>query len=153
MHISDSIATFIKELLTEENNSIDIRRNELAAHFSCAPSQINYVLATRFTPKQGYIVQSQRGGGGYIRIVQVQMDNTQNWLSWFLEELGTSVSFLTAKQLVANMAQREMITPKEASLMLTAVSPKTLALPMADEKKDILRAQILKSMVLEAVTL
>ena len=71
MRLSDTIEHFIKELMTQEEPEVELRRNELAEYFSCAPSQINYVLATRFTPDNGYIIESRRGGGGYIRIVRI----------------------------------------------------------------------------------
>ena len=69
--LSDSIERFIKELM-EEGSQIEVRRNELAQHFGCAPSQINYVLATRFSVDHGYIIESRRGGGGYVRIVRMR---------------------------------------------------------------------------------
>ena len=71
--LSDAIEQFIKELMDQEAQ-IELRRNELAHHFGCAPSQINYVLATRFTPDHGYIIESRRGGGGYIRIFRMAQD-------------------------------------------------------------------------------
>ena len=72
MRISDVIENFIKEMLTEDNSAI-IQRNDLAEHFNCVPSQINYVISTRFTPMQGYYVESQRGGGGYIKINRISI--------------------------------------------------------------------------------
>ena len=70
MRLSDSIEQFIKDLLNEEATEVELKRNELAEYFGCAPSQINYVLATRFSPDHGYLTESRRGGGGYIRIVR-----------------------------------------------------------------------------------
>ena len=71
MRLSDTIEQFIKDMMQREQQAeIDLKRNELAEYFHCAPSQINYVLATRFTPDHGYVITSQRGGGGYIRIVR-----------------------------------------------------------------------------------
>ena len=69
--LSDSIEQFIKNLM-EEDRQIDLKRNELAQHFGCAPSQINYVLATRFSIDHGYVIESRRGGGGYVRIIRIQ---------------------------------------------------------------------------------
>ena len=71
MRLSDTIESFIKEMMRQEEQGVELKRNELAEYFGCAPSQINYVLSTRFTPDAGYMVESRRGGGGYIRIVQV----------------------------------------------------------------------------------
>ena len=76
MRLSDAIEQFIKELLSEESTEVELKRNELAEYFGCAPSQINYVLATRFSPDHGYVTESRRGGGGYRRAVS-QRDNTR----------------------------------------------------------------------------
>ena len=77
MRLSDSIESFIKTLITQEEPEVELKRNELAEYFGCAPSQINYVLATRFSPDHGYIIESRRGGGGYIRIVRVVQSGSQ----------------------------------------------------------------------------
>ena len=78
--LSDSIEDFIKALMADETPEIELRRNELAEHFQCAPSQINYVLATRFTPDHGYVIESRRGGGGYIRIVRMASSGREELL-------------------------------------------------------------------------
>ena len=78
--LSDTIESFIKTLMEDESTAIALRRNELAEHFQCAPSQINYVLATRFTPDHGYIIESRRGGGGYIRIVRLKSSSREELL-------------------------------------------------------------------------
>ena len=77
MRLSDSIESFIKTLLSDESSEVELKRNELAEYFGCAPSQINYVLATRFSPDHGYVTESRRGGGGYIRIVRVVQSGSQ----------------------------------------------------------------------------
>lgn len=81
--LSDSIEQFIKDLM-EEDRQIDLKRNELAQHFGCAPSQINYVLATRFSIDHGYVIESRRGGGGYVRIIRIQRANDESSLSVLL---------------------------------------------------------------------
>ncbi|MEL7601687.1 MAG: CtsR family transcriptional regulator, partial [Bacillota bacterium] len=75
--LSDSIELFIKELL-DQSDEVSLQRNELAQHFNCAPSQINYVLATRFTPDKGYIIESRRGGGGYIRVLRLSVETSEH---------------------------------------------------------------------------
>ena len=85
--LSDSIERFIKELM-DEGTQIEVRRNELAQHFGCAPSQINYVLATRFSVDHGYIIESRRGGGGYVRIVRMR-ERVQEYLRTEREKEGT----------------------------------------------------------------
>ena len=85
--LSDTIEQFIKALM-EQDKQIEVRRNELAQHFGCAPSQINYVLATRFSVNHGYIIESRRGGGGYIRIVRLQPKNGRNLLDTLIHQVG-----------------------------------------------------------------
>ena len=85
MRLSDAIEKFIKAMLTQDEQEIELKRNELAQYFNCAPSQINYVLATRFTPDHGYIIESRRGGGGYIRIFRMEHDTSQQ-LIYLLHE-------------------------------------------------------------------
>ena len=85
--LSDSIEDFIKALMEDEQDqqqAIELRRNELAEHFQCAPSQINYVLATRFTPDHGYVIESRRGGGGYIRIMRLASTSREELLQSLL---------------------------------------------------------------------
>ena len=148
--LSDSIESFIKSLLDSENMEIELRRNELAQHFQCAPSQINYVLATRFTPDHGYVIESRRGGGGFIRIVRMASTNREELLQAHYQRIGTSISTAEAARIIDNLKTEEIITPDEASLMLAAVSQQSLSLPLPEELKDALRAKILKSMLMEA---
>ena len=87
MRLSDAIEQFIKTMLTQEAPEVELKRNELAEYFNCAPSQINYVLATRFTPDHGYIIESRRGGGGYIRIFRMAQDTSEHLL-YLLHQRG-----------------------------------------------------------------
>ena len=89
--LSDAIEKFIKDLM-EEGAQVEVKRNELAQHFGCAPSQINYVLATRFTPDHGYVIESRRGGGGYIRIVRLAATSREELLQSLYQRIGTSIS-------------------------------------------------------------
>ena len=84
MRLSDAIEQFIKTMLTQEAPEVELKRNELAEYFNCAPSQINYVLATRFTPDHGYIIESRRGGGGYIRIFRMAQDPASTCCTCFI---------------------------------------------------------------------
>lgn len=149
MRLSDAIEQFIKTMLTQTQQEVELKRNELAEYFNCAPSQINYVLATRFTPDHGYIIESRRGGGGYIRIFRMEQDTSEQLLYLMHERVGESIDFLSASHLIQQMRERELVTPDEASLMLSAVSPQALSLPLTVELKDAFRAKILKSMLLE----
>ncbi len=149
MRLSDAIEQFIKTMLTQEETEIELKRNELAEYFNCAPSQINYVLATRFTPDHGYIIESKRGGGGYIRIFRMEQDTREQLLYLLHERVGTSISALSASHLIKQLNEREIVNCNEAALMLSAVSPQALSLPITSEMKDALRAKIFKSMLLE----
>ena len=91
MRLSDSIETFIKTLLAEDEPEVELKRNELAEYFGCAPSQINYVLATRFSPDHGYLIESRRGGGGYIRIVRIVQSGAQQLMYLINERIGDAI--------------------------------------------------------------
>ena len=144
--LSDSIEQFIKELMQQDAH-IELRRNELAQHFGCAPSQINYVLATRFSVDHGYIIESRRGGGGYVRIVRMQTRGEPNFLETLLNRVGNSVDEETACALISNLFERKMITRSEAGLMRAAVSRNALALPIS--AKDVLRAAVFRNMLVQ----
>ncbi len=145
--LSDSIERFIKELMREDAH-IDLRRNELAQHFGCAPSQINYVLATRFSVDHGYIIESRRGGGGYVRIVRMQTHGEQNFLDVLLGRVGNSVDEETANAIISNLFERKLVTSREAALMRAAVSRNALALPIS--AKDVLRAAVFRNLLIQA---
>ena len=132
--LSDTIEAFIKELMEGEENKndraeVELRRSELAAHFGCAPSQINYVLATRFTPDHGYVTESRRGGGGYIRIVRVATGERQELLRSILSRIGTSLSLQDASHIIEHLRIKEIVTADEAALMFAAIAPPALPLP------------------------
>lgn len=150
MRLSDSIEQFIKTMLTQEEQEVELKRNELAEYFGCAPSQINYVLATRFTPDHGYIIESRRGGGGYIRIFRMQQDTGKQLVYLLNERIGDSISALSANHLIQQLQEREIVTANEAALMMAAISAQSLSLPLPEALKDALRAKILKSMLMEA---
>lgn len=145
--LSDTIERFIKELM-EDGAQVELRRNELAQHFGCAPSQINYVLATRFSVDHGYIIESRRGGGGYIRIVRMRERNSENLLSALLERIGNSIDEESAVAIIAHIMERKIVTPNEARIMRAAVGRNSLALPVS--AKDVLRASVLSNMIVQA---
>ena len=144
--LSDSIEQFIKELMREDAH-IDLRRNELAQHFGCAPSQINYVLATRFSVDHGYIIESRRGGGGYVRIVRMQPMGETNFLDVLLNRVGNSIDEETANAIISNLRERKLVTGNEAALLRAGVSRNALALPIS--AKDVLRAAVFRNMLIQ----
>jgi transcriptional regulator CtsR len=142
--LSDNIERFIKELM-EEDAQIDLRRNELAQHFGCAPSQINYVLATRFSVDHGYIIESRRGGGGYVRIVRMKARSDQSLLNLLLERVGNSITEEASLAIIEQLFERRLVTRNEAMLMRAAVERNALMLPIS--AKDVLRAAVLRNML------
>ena len=149
LRLSDTIEQFIKELMSEEQqDGVDLKRNELAEYFHCAPSQINYVLSTRFTPDHGYVTSSQRGGGGYIRIVRIVRSENEQMRYLLRERIGESITESEAQILCRQLAECGMISEDNAQLMRAATSAGALSAPMPAEMKDALRARILRSMVL-----
>lgn len=142
--LSDTIERFIKDLM-EEETQIELKRNELAQHFGCAPSQINYVLATRFSVDHGYIIESRRGGGGYVRIVRMTHSDGGNLLENLLNRVGTSIDEESANAIIAYLFDRKLVTRHEALLMRAAVARNALALPVS--AKDVLRAAVLRNML------
>ena len=142
--MSDIIEEFIKELFDEED-SIEIQRNELAEQFNCVPSQINYVIATRFKPSQGYYVESRRGGGGHITIKKV--NNTKSdYIMHIINNIGNEITSNEVDILISDFLTYDIINAKEAKLLKVATSDNVLQLDK--ETKDKVRARILKNMLL-----
>ena len=113
MRLSDLITKEIIRMLNEsEVNTAEIQRNEFANLFGCAPSQINYVLSSRFTPEHGYIIESRRGGGGYIRIKRVMMKNTTA-LMHIINSIGAQIDALTTRIVIENCLQADIIDKKK----------------------------------------
>lgn len=150
MRISDSIESFIKEMLGEDSPEIELKRNELAEYFGCAPSQINYVLATRFSPDRGYLTESRRGGGGYIRIVRVVQNDQQQLMNLIRDRIGDSLSEEEAGRILSALVDRGALSAQEAELMAAAVCSRAMAVPVSAEIKAAMRARILKSMLITA---
>ena len=148
MRLSDSIEQFIKELLNQESTEVELKRNELAEYFGCAPSQINYVLATRFSPDHGYLTESRRGGGGYIRIVRVVQSGSQRLMYLVNNRIGDSLSEEECLRLISQLKEQMIVTADEAALMASAVSTRALSVPVPDVLKDAMRAKMMKSMLM-----
>ena len=145
--LTDSIEAFIKSLLEEGQEQVDVQRNELAQYFRCAPSQITYVLSTRFTPEHGYVIESRRGGGGYIRIVRLREEPGSNLLYLINQRIGSSISRHDCDAIISQLCESHVVTENEAGLMRAAVSSDAINLPVAF--KDSLRASTLRAMLLQ----
>ncbi|MFZ5974077.1 MAG: CtsR family transcriptional regulator [Bacillota bacterium] len=143
--LCNSIEQFIKSLMTEDDNELELQRNELAQHFKCAPSHINYVLSTRFTLERGYAVQSRRGGGGFIRIVRIDIDENDYLYSLLTERIGETMDEKEANEIIGALLSCKVITSREAALMKAGVSDKAIIAPVS--VRDAVRAMCLKSQV------
>lgn len=149
MKISEAIAREILSILEEQHGTAEIKRNDFASKLGCVPSQINYVLSSRFTPQQGFVVESRRGGGGYIKITRV-CNNKESQIMHIIDSLGDSIDYYTARSILINLCYQELIGKKEASIMLSAISDTALkAIPTS--LRDTVRADIFKNSLLMAV--
>lgn len=146
MRMSDLVAKYILEMLEEQNGSAEIRRNELAGNLGCVPSQINYVITSRFTPEQGFIVESRRGGGGFIRISRVNTDKSTAVMH-IINSIGNTLDKATAEAMLNNMIQRNFMNLQVGKLIATALSDRTLN-KVEQEKRDAVRADLFKNMLL-----
>lgn len=146
MRMSDLVAQYITQMLDEQNGSAEIQRNELAGNLGCVPSQINYVITSRFTPELGYFVESRRGGGGYIRISRVKMDSGTA-IMHIINSIGSSLDKATAEAMINNMLQRDMLQLQSAKIIAAALSDRTLS-QIEQDKRDTVRADLFKNMLL-----
>ena len=145
MRISDMIEEFIKDLFEEEEGIIEIQRNELAEQFNCVPSQINYVISTRFKPSQGYYVESRRGGGGHIIIKKVNSTKS-DYIMHIIEHIGEEMSLNEVDIIISDFLTYDFISAKEAKLLKVATSDNVLKL--VGNQRDKIRASIFKNMLL-----
>ena len=150
MKITDMIAASILAALEDQDGTAEIQRNELASRLGCVPSEINYVITSRFTPEQGYVVESRRGGGGYIRITRVQVTRGQLMMH-VVNSIGAQIDSRSARMMVENLAYEGAIDAGSASLILCAVSDNTLK-GVPHEIRDALRATLLKKMLMTLMT-
>lgn len=150
MRLSDLItAEIIKMLDDSDVNTAEIQRNEFANALGCAPSQINYVLSSRFTPEHGYIIESRRGGGGYIRIRRVVMNHSTAFMH-IINSIGESIDALSARVIIENCLRSNLVSSNGAKLMCAAVSNNVMrSVPV--HLKDAVRAAILKEMLLTQI--
>lgn len=146
MRLSDLISQTILEMLNaSEQGQAEIKRNELANDLGCVPSQINYVLSSRFTPEQGYIVESRRGGGGYIKITKVQLGGS-NAIMHIINSIGDELNANTARIILHNLLLDELIDEKTALLISAATSDKCYSCVEPSVRNN-LRADIFKNML------
>lgn len=146
-NISDIIEQYLKEVLdVSDQDIVEIKRSEIAHKFQCVPSQINYVINTRFTVERGYVVESKRGGGGFIRIIKVQSNDYLDLFNQVLAMVNERVSQSTAESLIIRLVEEEFITKREAKVMLSVIDNSVLNVD--PHYRDQLRARMLKAMLL-----
>lgn len=146
MRMSDLVANYIMRALDESDGNAEIQRNVLAGELGCVPSQINYVITSRFTPEQGYIVESKRGGGGYIRITRVTTDR-RSAIMHIVNSIGDKLSSSSATIMLRNMKDSGIISAYDSALMSAALSDKAYG-DTPPQKRDSLRASIFKNLLI-----
>lgn len=146
MKTSDIISAFILEMLEEGGGNAELQRNELAQHFKVVPSQINYVITSRFTPEQGYIIESYRGGGGFIRIKRIQFGDNSSEIMHVINSIGKSLTLFNARLFLKNMEEYGCISNENHRILRTVISDTALA-PVPAELRDETRASLLKNVL------
>lgn len=143
--LSDKIENYLRSLIKQYEGEVEIKRNRLADDFNCAPSQINYVLDTRFTVERGFIIESRRGGGGFVRIIKVTLNSKNEAMKDIIKQLEGSLGPKEAKGIVKRLYENNLINQRDRILMEAAVSKDTIG-----EEKNIIRSQVLKN-ILKAI--
>lgn len=146
-NISDIIEQYLKQVLhVNDANAVEIKRNEIAEKFQCVPSQINYVINTRFTIEKGYVVESKRGGGGYIRIIKVKPENHAQLVDQLLDLVPNQIPQSTAESLILRLYEEKVMTKREAKIMQAIIDRSVLSveLPARDE----IRSSIIRSLLM-----
>ncbi|TSB44641.1 CtsR family transcriptional regulator [Alkalicoccobacillus porphyridii] len=145
-NISDFIEQYLKSTLLKNGNELlEIKRSELAKRFECVPSQINYVISTRFTLEKGYIVESKRGGGGYIRIIKVEAHEKSDLYNHLLQLVGPVIDQQTAENIVMRLYEEKAVTKREANLMVSVLDRSVLKVELP--YRDQIRSNVLKAMI------
>lgn len=146
----DRIEKYIQQLLEDSrDNSVELQRNQLANFFACVPSQINYVLQTRFSFEKGYYVESRRGGGGYIRVTKLEVPPDQSLIQAIHEGLPEKIKQSAAEDLIYRLEVEEIITSREATLMMAVIERRTLA--KDNSLNEYLRANLLRAMLIAII--
>lgn len=151
MRISDVVAEYIRQMLDESNGTAEIQRNELANNIGCVPSQINYVIRSRFTQEQGYVVESRRGGGGYIRITRICFTTDKgSVIMHIVNSVGNTLDELSAAVILENLCSGGMISDEVAKIITAGVSERVLS-QVPKELRNMVRATVFKNMLLTLV--
>ena len=147
MLISERIAKMIEQMLEEQNGIAEIQRNDFANRIGCVPSQINYVISSRFSKQHGYIVESRRGGGGYIKITRVRMEGRE-YLMHLFASVGNSLDVPSLRAYLLSMLENGIISERHLKIFSAMLSDSALSSEESKEKRDVLRADIFKTLLL-----
>jgi len=144
---AEDIERYILKIIEmSENDTVELQRTDLSYRFSCVPSQINYVLNTRFTTSRGYIVESRRGGGGYLRIVKLPISREDDILRLIADSEGQELSETAAAGLIGRLVEEEVLTPREGRLMEAVL--KNSALEQTRQYRDLVRMDLVRALIL-----
>lgn len=150
MRLTDEIAAYIYRILEQaEDGCADLQRNELAEKLGCVPSQINYVLTSRFTPEKGYMVESRRGGGGYIRITRIECDR-ESGLMHLIHSIGSSLDGASARSILNHLSSQQTVEELVIRVMAAALSDQSLS-SVPQGQRDLLRAALMKNMLITQI--
>ncbi|MDZ7671462.1 MAG: CtsR family transcriptional regulator [Halanaerobiales bacterium] len=141
--LSDKIENYLRELIKRYEGEVEIKRNRLADDFNCAPSQINYVLDTRFTVERGYIIESRRGGGGFVRIIKVKLNSKNEAIKNIIKQLESPLQPKEAKGIVKRLFDNNLISQRDRIILEAAISKKSIG--FNDDEKNNIRTQVLKN--------
>lgn len=146
MSISDIIEQYLKEILQDnDKKTVEVRRSEIADQFQCVPSQINYVINTRFTIEKGYVIESKRGGGGYIRISRIEHQDSYELIDHLMKLISQQIPQQAAQDIIERLYKKGIITNREQKLMLAAINREVLAAALPE--RDQIRSRILLAML------
>ena len=140
---SDHIEAYIKAIL-DQSGIVELQRSQLADTFQVVPSQINYVIKTRFTESRGYLVESKRGGGGYIRIGRIEFSNHHEMLRDLLYSVGEEVSLVIFEDVLRLLFEQDLVTRQEMNLLLAMATDRVLG-----EDANLIRADMLRQLLQE----
>lgn len=146
--MSERIARIIEAMIEENGGDVELQRNKLAIDVGCVPSQINYVITSRFGTDRGYIVESRRGGGGYIKITKINFDSKNAYLMHMFSSVGNEIDESSARVMCASLYDNGLVTGRELKIMLCAISERALGAQRSPDVRGMLRADIMKSFIL-----
>ncbi len=146
--MSEHIARIIEQMIEENGGQLELQRNKLANSVGCVPSQINYVITSRFNTNRGYLVESRRGGGGYVKITKVSFESKDTFLMHMLSAIGNVIDVMSARALLMSLYENRLVTERELKIMLSAISDRAISVSANSVIKDTIRASIMKSFIL-----